>query len=344
MPRLRSYLTIAVAAGLAGAASVIGFSANPASAETITVPLRTAVADLPVADEQRDGYDRDLFPHWIDADGDGCNTRYEVLIDEATSPPTVGDGCKLTGGQWYSYFDDETVDSASDISIDHFVPLAEAWDSGAHSWTTDKRRDFANDLGDDRALAGVTASSNSSKGDKDPAEWLPPNTSETCRYVGEWVAVKTRWGLTVDDAEKAALTDLAADCPNEELTIEIVDGATPPPGDECGPFENTTAVDIPDTEVVTSDITVSDCSGNAAETSTVSVDITHPDRGEVSVWLYAPDGTYYVLKSAGDSGVDIRTEYEVDLSDESRNGDWTLSVKDYESGGVGTVNSWSIQL
>lgn len=339
MPRLRFYITIAVAAGLAGTASVIGFSTFPASAETITVPLRTAVSDLPVADEQRDGYDRDLFPHWIDEDGDGCNTRYEVLIDEATEPPRVDDDCSLTGGQWYSYFDDATVDSASGIGIDHFVPLAEAWDSGAHAWTTDQRRAFANDLGDERSLVGVSTSSNSSKGDRDPAEWLPPNTSQTCRYISEWTVVKVRWGLTVDGAEKTALTDLAADCPNEDLTIEIV-GDAPPSDGACDHFENSTAVDIPDTQIATSDITVSGCSGNAAAASTVNVDITHPDRSDVSIWLYAPDGTHYVLKSSGDA---LRTEYEVDLSAEPKNGDWTLSVKDYGYGDVGTLNSWSIR-
>ncbi|HIW63010.1 MAG TPA: proprotein convertase P-domain-containing protein [Candidatus Stackebrandtia excrementipullorum] len=343
MPRLRSPITIAVAAGLAGTASLIGFSANPASAETVTVPLHTMVADLPVADEQRDGYDRDLFKHWIDEDGDGCNTRYEVLIEEAVTAPTVDDDCKLTGGEWYSYFDDKTVDSPSGIGIDHFIPLAEAWDSGAHSWTDDKRRDFANDLGDERALVGVTTSSNSSKGDRDPAEWMPPNPDATCRYVTEWVAVKTRWGLTVDDTEKAALTDLAGDCPNEDITVDVVDGASTPPGDSCAAV-NATAVDIPDTKIATSVVTVSDCSGNASATSTVTVEITHPDRGDVSVWLYAPDGTHYVLKPAGGSGADLRAEYEVDLSDETAVGDWTLSVKDYSYGESGSLDSWSIQL
>jgi hypothetical protein len=79
--------------------------ASPAAAETVTTTLRSGVAGLPVATEVRTGYSRDLFPHWIDADGDGCNTRYEVLIAEAVTAPSVGAGCTLSGGRWYSYYD-----------------------------------------------------------------------------------------------------------------------------------------------------------------------------------------------------------------------------------------------
>ena len=77
----------------------------PAAADTYSAPLTTATSDLPVASEVRSGYDRDLFPHWVDADGDGCDTRREVLISEADDPVTVGSGCSLSGGRWYSYYD-----------------------------------------------------------------------------------------------------------------------------------------------------------------------------------------------------------------------------------------------
>ena len=121
---------------LAGGVAV----ASPASAETVTTALRSGVAGLPVATEIRTGYDRDLFPHWTDADGDGCNTRYEVLIAEATTRPSIGSGCTLSGGRWYSYYDNATWTLPADLDIDHFVPLAEAWDSGARTWTTTQRR------------------------------------------------------------------------------------------------------------------------------------------------------------------------------------------------------------
>jgi hypothetical protein len=215
--RPRSLLfTIVLTIGLAVSGWV---SAAPASAASTSGPVRTLIAGLTVATEVRTGYDRDLFPLWIDADGDGCNTRYEVLIAEATTAPTVGSGCSLTGGRWYSYYDNVYWTLPADLDIDHMVPLAEAWDSGARSWTTARRQAYANDLGDARPLVAVTDNVNQSKGDRDPAEWMPSYSGATCRYVNEWVADKTRWRLTADSAEKAALTSLAAGCPNTTLTV-----------------------------------------------------------------------------------------------------------------------------
>jgi Protein of unknown function (DUF1524) len=192
---------------------------QPAHASTVSQPLRTAVANLPVATEVRTGYDRDLFPLWIDADGDGCNTRYEVLIAEATRAPSVGSRCTLSGGRWYSYYDNASWTDPADLDIDHVVALAEAWDSGARTWTTSRRRAYANDLGDDRTLIAVTDNVNQAKGDQDPATWMPPYAPGSCRYAGEWVAVKIRWRLTVDSAEKNTLTSLANACPNVTITV-----------------------------------------------------------------------------------------------------------------------------
>lgn len=193
--------------------------APPAQAATVTTTLRAGVAGLPVATEVRTGYSRDRFTLWTDADGDGCNTRNEVLIAEATTKPAIGASCKLTGGRWLSYYDGATWTLASDLDIDHLVPLAEAWDSGARNWTAAQRTAYANDLGDSRDLVAVTDNVNQSKGDRDPAEWLPPLAGATCRYVAEWLVVKVRWRLTVDSAEKSALTGLAAGCTNVSLTI-----------------------------------------------------------------------------------------------------------------------------
>jgi hypothetical protein len=193
--------------------------ARSAAAAAVSTTLRAGVAGLPVAAEVRTGYDRSLVPLWIDADGDGCNTRFEVLIAEATTAPAVGSGCRLTGGRWLSYYDNATWTDPADLDIDHLVPLAEAWDSGARTWTTAQRRGYANDLGDGRDLVAVTDNVNQAKGDQDPAGWMPAYPPARCRYVGEWVAVKLRWRLTVDTAEKSALTSLVAGCPNITLTV-----------------------------------------------------------------------------------------------------------------------------
>ncbi|GAB3332045.1 HNH endonuclease family protein [Micromonospora halotolerans] len=191
----------------------------PAPAAGYSASLTTAVAGLPVATEVRTGYSRDLFPHWIDADGDGCTTRNEVLLAEATTKPTISGTCTLSGGRWYSYYDNAYWTLTGDLDIDHMVPLAEAWDSGARAWTTSRRQAYANDLGDSRALAAVTDNVNQAKGDQDPATWLPSYASARCRYVGEWVGVKVRWRLTVDSAEKSALTSWANNCPAATISV-----------------------------------------------------------------------------------------------------------------------------
>ena len=184
----------------------------PGNSASGTQSLTAMIASLPVADEHREGYRRDLFRLWIDDDGNGCNTRQEVLIAEAVVPPRIGSGCRLSGGQWVSPYDAIVVTNASALDIDHLVPLAEAWDSGASAWTAQQREAYANELDVPWALVAVTAASNRGKGDRDPAQWMPPLASAACTYVVDWVAVKTLWHLAVDPAERQALEGLAAEC------------------------------------------------------------------------------------------------------------------------------------
>jgi hypothetical protein len=155
------------------------------------------------------GYSRDLFPHWIDQ-GNNCNTREVVLKRDGTGV-SVGSDCYPTAGRWYSVYDGVYVDSPADVQIDHIVPLAQAWRSGAAGWTTTRRQAFANDLTDPQLIA-VSGSSNQSKSDRDPAEWMPPNTSVHCIYVREWIDVKYIFGMTVDQAEHDALASILAGC------------------------------------------------------------------------------------------------------------------------------------
>ncbi|MDI1455692.1 HNH endonuclease family protein, partial [Streptomyces sp. ATE26] len=121
--------------------------------------------------------------------------------------------------KWYSPYDDRYVDGPRGLDIDHLVPLAEAWDSGAYAWTAKEREDYANDLGDERALIAVSAASNRSKADQDPSTWLPPAQGYRCQYVTDWIADKTRWGLSIDATEEAALTGELIRCPNAPITV-----------------------------------------------------------------------------------------------------------------------------
>jgi hypothetical protein len=182
--------------------------------------LTSGISTISVGTESRTGYSRDLFNHWVDADGNGCDTRAEVLISEADTAPTVGSSCSLTGGRWYSYYEGDDQTSASALDIDHMVPLAEAWDSGAGGWTAERREAYANDLGDSRSLVAVTASFNRSKGDQDVAEWLPP--INTCRYIKDWVATKIRWSLQADSAEVGALQSAASGCTDSAMSVTVV--------------------------------------------------------------------------------------------------------------------------
>ncbi len=189
---------------------------TPAQPAATTAPqdggLAALLARLVIEDEFPSGYDRDLFRHWIDADRDGCDARREVLMLEAVVVPTVGEGCSLTGGSWYSAFDGVTTNDPGEFDIDHMVALKEAWDSGAHAWDSDRRRAFANDLDLPQALIAVSQSSNRSKGADDPAEWLPPLVSYHCQYIEDWMVVKIKWELSVDAREFNALRSVAAGC------------------------------------------------------------------------------------------------------------------------------------
>ena len=147
-------------------------------------------------------YERSAFRHWVDADGDCQDTRVEVLVREDRAGSRHG--CRATTGTWVSWLDGRTSTASRGLDVDHLVALAEAWGSGAYAWTWSTREAFANDLGYEWSLRAVTASVNRSKSDRDPAGWLPA-AAVRCEYVSRWMAVKYRWGLSVDPAERSAI-------------------------------------------------------------------------------------------------------------------------------------------
>ncbi|OCC09846.1 HNH endonuclease family protein [Streptomyces sp. PTY087I2] len=203
-----------VAATAALAATSALFSAPSAQAAMPTpvsaATARTYLGQLTVSAEgSSSGYSRDKFPHWITQSGT-CNTREVVLKRDGTNVQQDA-SCAAVSGSWYSPYDGATWSAASDVDIDHMVPLAEAWRSGASGWTTAQRQSFANDLTRPQLIA-VTDNVNQSKGDKDPAKWLPPSSSYKCTYVRAWVHVKKHYNLSVDSAEKSALQSALNGC------------------------------------------------------------------------------------------------------------------------------------
>jgi hypothetical protein len=171
---------------------------------------RDQLDELSVADPaSMRGYSRDHFPHWSDQ-GDGCTTR-EVVLRRDGSGVKVGDDCYPTAGRWYSVYDQRWIDAPSDVDVDHMVPLANAWRSGANRWNDDKREAFANDLERGQLIA-VSAASNRAKGDQDPSQWRPSNQDVWCKYARWWIDVKHHHRLTVTRSERSALTEMLDTC------------------------------------------------------------------------------------------------------------------------------------
>jgi len=194
-------------------------NAIPANAAEVKYKnLTTAIKTLKVTDEVRTGYKRTLFKHWTGT-GNGCDSRKSVIIFEAVKKPTVEKGCVIKGGEWLSVYDNVVVTDAGKLDVDHMVPLAEAWDSGASAWSPEKREIYANDQTDPRHLIAVTGASNRSKSDRDIADWVPTNKSYVCDYIANWVSVKVRWSLTIDAKEKDALLSNSKGCKAKKISL-----------------------------------------------------------------------------------------------------------------------------
>lgn len=197
------------------AASLTTLLAAPTASAAPPTPMSAAAARsylatvTPQAEGSTTGYSRSLFPHWSTVSGT-CNTRETVLKRDGVGVVTDS-ACAAVSGSWYSEYDGATWTAASDLDIDHMVPLAEAWRSGASSWTTAKRQQFANDLTRPQLIA-VTDNVNQAKGDLDPGKWLPSRTAYRCTYARMWVEVKQYWALSMDSTEKSALVGILNAC------------------------------------------------------------------------------------------------------------------------------------
>ena len=166
------------------------------------------------------GYSRDQFGSgW--ASTAGCDTRNRILRRDL-NPVTIQtgtQGCLVVSGRLADPYTGRTITMTrgvgDQVQIDHVTALSDAWQKGAQGWSSSRRISFANDP---LNLLAVDGSTNESKGDGDAATWLPPNKSFRCAYVARQIAVKSKYGLWVTAAEKAAMARILTVCPNQPKT------------------------------------------------------------------------------------------------------------------------------
>jgi hypothetical protein len=217
MPRALSLVLLAVLAGsaLTGCKIPDEVAATQPSGTVAAPPIspaeaRTQLAALPIAVRgTMDGYDREEFPHWDKVDAN-CDVREQVLKRDGKDVKAGAD-CAPKSGTWVSPYDGATWHKATDVDIDHVVPLGQAWVSGAKKWTRERREQFANDLIRPQ-LKAVTDNLNQQKSDKAPDQWKPPLVSYWCAYASDWIVVKSNYGLTITVPEKNALETMLKHC------------------------------------------------------------------------------------------------------------------------------------
>jgi hypothetical protein len=156
-------------------------------------------------------YNRKSWPHWTDVDNDCQNTRAEILIRDSIGPIKFkrNSGCSVSWGRWVGPYTGQIFKKASDIDIDHIVPLSHAHKTGGASWSRSKKRQFANDP---ENLLSVDDSTNQEKGGKGPVRWKPPLKSYWCKYAIRWKGIKSKYGLTSSIPEQRSLRLMAKEC------------------------------------------------------------------------------------------------------------------------------------
>lgn len=211
------------ASGVSPANAAASTQGSAAGAEGGQAEAAPKLPGLPTAEQARaaldglrvaaqgslSGYSRTKFPQWSSLGG-SCDTREMVLRRDGTDVQR-DDECRAVSGKWVSVYENKTFTVAADLDVDHTVPLANAWRSGANTWTQDERKAFANDLTHPQLLA-VSAATNRAKGDRGPDEWQPPNLSYWCTYGRSWTIVKSTYKLTTTQDEKAMLTKMLDTC------------------------------------------------------------------------------------------------------------------------------------
>ena len=167
------------------------------------------------------GYSRDKFgPAWADVDGNGCDTRNDILQRDLTSVKLRSGGCVVQTGVLKDPYTGHTISfrrgrkTSLAVQIDHVVALSNAWQTGAGKLSSAVREQLANDPLELLAVDGPT---NEAKRDSDAASWLPLHKSFRCAYVARQIAVKVKYHLWVTLAEKKAMSRVLTTCPDQKL-------------------------------------------------------------------------------------------------------------------------------
>jgi hypothetical protein len=156
------------------------------------------------------GYSRKRFQsRWAHHKG-RCSTRETVLARDGRRVRRDA-ACHPVKGIWYSPYDGKRLKSVKHVDVDHVVPLAYAWRSGAKRWSQAKRRAFANDLVRPELIT-VSHSANIAKGGQGPQSWRPQRRAHWCRYATSWIRVKHHYRLFVTRNEKVALRNMLRTC------------------------------------------------------------------------------------------------------------------------------------
>lgn len=155
-------------------------------------------------------YQRSAWNHWTDSDDDCLNTRAEILKQRSLVTVTMNKkGCVVKKGQWNDYYYPEVHTLASKVDIDHLIPLKHAHEVGGAAWSAREKEKFANDP---QNLVITNRSYNRQKGAKGIDEWLPRHQAYACKYVRDWIKLKSKYSLKTRPAEIDTIESLKADC------------------------------------------------------------------------------------------------------------------------------------
>lgn len=207
----------------AGASETVNEKTNSDAAENSDTAENTPLASEVLAKLEvkgrapKTGYKRtEFYNGWPDIDG--CNLRQRILKRDFGETAVTDEKCNVVAGKFYEPYTGEVMEFhtrkeiSKGVQIDHVVALSDAWQKGAQYKTSEVRYQIATDP---LNLIAVQAAANQQKSDGDAATWLPRNKSFRCQYVARQISVKFKYGLWVTEAEKNAMSQILASCPEQ---------------------------------------------------------------------------------------------------------------------------------